>query len=528
MRKHLLYLTNTQLTATMWQGGRLADGRSFPNDESGYRNLSDYLSTCPNVPVTLLMDMIEEDFHRDTIPHVMGSARSNLIDRRLAQLYRDTPYRHASQQGRDKSIRKDDVMLFTALTNAALIKPWIDTILKQKVPVAGIYSTALLSVALLSKLHHEKKPTLFITHQSAGLRQNFFHDGYLRFSRLVQLPSQEPEEVAQVASQEIAKTRVFLANARLLQRNEALDIVVLDNPATLQGLQNLLTESPGANYSYFNQDQAGSALGLKHIPESSVFDLLFLSMLASHTPRSHYPLLQQNLAYTMWKLRLILYAISAATLVSCLLWSGSNMLDTLDAGSQISQLKQETQKNQKLYQQIIESMPKTVANSHDMKSAVDVHELLTKNNSTPKELLVLISKALSQMPQLRLNELSWEVSDKIEIVDPAAAGTTPAAAPEPVPVAADAIPMATLIGIPAKPSEIVIIKGEVIPFENNFRTALESVNQLSVELMKNSHIHVTVLRQPIDIRPSVSLTGAAGNESDTATANFELKIIWTP
>ncbi|MET3105473.1 hypothetical protein AAKU58_000282 [Oxalobacteraceae bacterium GrIS 1.18] len=515
MRKHLLYLTNTELTATMWQNGRLSAGQVFPNDESGWAALSACLASCRQVPVFVLTDLIEEDFHRDTIPHVIGRSHKNLVERRLQQLYRDTPYRHASRQGRAKTGRKDDFMLFNALTNAPLLNTWLNIILEQRVPIAGIFSTALLSTTLFKKLQLGNGPVLLITHQSAGLRQSFFHDGYLRFSRLTKLSGQDGAAVAALANAEISKTRLFLANTRQMQRGELLNIVMLDNQETLAAMQALQLDSDAIATRYIGADEAAAVLGNRRIKTLNVFDNLFLGILGANTPASHYELQEQNHAYTLWKSRIVLYALSGAVLASCLFGSGANLIDGMDAGNRNRDLQQSTQRNARQYQAIVDSMPKTAVKPHDMKSAADLHGLLLKNASSPNALLLLISHALDRLPQLTLNTLSWEVAGPTPPADPAN--------PAPAAGAATTLP-AALIGIPVKPGEIVTIKGEVLPFKGNYRAALDAVDQFAAQLKNNPGVQVEIIRMPLDLRPGVPLNGELGNPATALTAEFEIKI----
>lgn len=505
MTKHLLYMTNTSLTARIWRSGRISDGQRFQNDEDGWHAFAVYLSHHSDDPVYLLMDLIEEDFQLQTIPHVLGRGRRNMIERRLSQLYHDTPYRHAVYQGREKTGRKDDVMLFNAMTNATLINTWLNVILNQNVPIAGMFSTALLCTSLFHKLHIGKEPTLFISQQSAGLRQNFFHDGYLRFSRLIKLANVDADSSANaienVIQQEVTKTRQFLINGKLLQREEPLKIVVLDNSEMLQSLSSSFAFTP------INLLDAKIALGLKHLPDDGLADTLYLSLLAVRAPANHYTLPNKNYTYLMSKIRVMLYALSAAVLSISLLWSASNTMAAIDALTRQNQLIATTRQFEQQYQRIVENFPQTIDNPHDMKSAVELHELIVNNASSPTILLGIISQAMNKLPQLSLNEINWEV----DTADNPSESTS--------------IP-ATVIGIPIKPIENVVLKGEVLPFQNDYRFAIDSVKELSNALTKNKHIEVTITSLPLDIRSNVPLKGEAGNSAGKASANFELKITW--
>ncbi|TDK65698.1 hypothetical protein [Sapientia aquatica] len=522
MRKQLLYLTNKQLTARMWHNGGLSDGQTFAQDAAGLQALSDYVMLDKHVPILLLIDVIEEDFQRDTLPHVIGSARQNLIDRRLQQLYRDTPFRHASFQGRQKTGRKDDLVMFNALTNAALLKPWLDTIIATQVPIEGIYSAALLSAQLFAKLGLGKEPVLLATHQSSGLRQNYFQDGHLRLSRLVQFAEQDPAAVAKLALDEINKTKLFLTNIRLLQRGEKLNVVVLDQAQTLTSLEQLIPGAETSDYRLIDVGQAQHLFGQKADAHEHAIDTLILAQLVKHKPKSHYKISGQSHAYLLWKTRLTLYALSAVALASGIVLGGLNTIDAIDAGWQLHQLRLDTAHNEQRYQAIVNNMPKTAIEPQQMQAAVNVVEMIQAHHSSPKALLNIISQALNHRPELTLDELTWEVAEN-SLVDPAAGEPPPAPVAEPgvaAPISAG------LIGIPNQPIETVILKGQVLPFYKNYRAAIQSVNQLSSDLMRTKGIQVEVVRMPLDTRPTMPLFGQEGDPEENATANFELKIVW--
>nr|WP_314859155.1 hypothetical protein [uncultured Undibacterium sp.] len=294
MAKHLLYLTNNQLSAVIWDKGELSDVRFFDNYASGWSKFADYLADMTILPAYFLTDLIEEDFQRDTIPHVFGSARKNLIERRLNSLYRDTPYRDATRQGRDKQGRKDDQMLFSALTNPQLLKPWVDALQNLKIDIAGIFSVALLNPMLLKHLNLGKQAALLVTHQSTGLRQSFFQDGYLRFSRLAPETAWSPESIADTTTVEIGKTRQFLASTRQLARGAPLEIVVVAQDEILTRLQERTVTEDGTQYRFIDLNEARQIFKMPASLELTYCDPLFLSLLGTQRIASHYATAEQT------------------------------------------------------------------------------------------------------------------------------------------------------------------------------------------------------------------------------------------
>ncbi|HCN87851.1 MAG TPA: hypothetical protein DIT28_01535 [Oxalobacteraceae bacterium] len=523
MAKHLFYLTNNQLTASIWDKGVLAEGRTFDHYETGWLQFSAYLDGHRELDAFLLTDLIEEDFQRENVPHVAGGARQKMLQRRLANLYRDTPYRQASQQGREPDGRRDDRMLFSALTNAELLKPWLAALKKKSVVVAGIYSVALLSTLAFQKFGLGKQAALLVTHQSSGLRQSFFQDGYLRFSRLTPMTAWTPVAIAEIAKAEMAKTQQFLASTRMLARGAPIDIVVVIDAETVRQLMPLCPDTDGMNHHYIDLNEASQLLSLKRRADLKLCDPLFLGLLGSKRVASHYATFEQTRFRTMAQTRVAFNALSVITIASGVILTAGNVLDTFHAANKARQAEFETRGAIARHQALITSMPVTVTNPHDMKSAVDLEQMISHNAPAPTMLIAAISHALDALPQIRIDEINWQVSD----VDGAA--TDPAAAAPVPPVAAvDAAPSAALIGVPKKPFEIVTLEGEVVPFKNDYRTALESINRLTVDLRKNKHIQVDITRPPLDVRPSAKLESQAGNDEGLSKPRFSLKLAWRP
>jgi len=523
-RRQLLYLTNDQLTTYQGEKGDHSADRSFPNNEAGWENFSRYLAGSQNTPTYLLADLIEEDFQLDSLPHVLGRSRRALIQRRLGQLYHDTPYRQAIQQGRAEYGRKDDQMLFSALTNVGLLKPWLDAILQQKVPLTGIYSPALLSATLIKKLDLASDNLLLVTHQSSGLRQSFFQGSALKFSRLTPLPDHNPDTVADTTARETANTQQFLASARLLPRGKTLDTVILAHGEELQRLQSTCQDTPAMAHRVLDLADAAARLGLKNPNSVSLCDPLFLSLLGA-TPASHYAQAEQTRYFSLWQARLVLYILSAGVVTGALLSAGANSLEALQHYQKNQQIAVETSLTQSQYQAIVRSLPHTAASPQDMKAAVNIEQMVTHNAPAPTQLLGIVSRALDILPQIRIDQLHWRVSTETETTDNSADSQQQQV---PVPGVAEQAPAAALIGVPQKPNQILLIEGEVVSLKQDYRTALESVRLFATELGKNKLLRAEITRPPLDIKPTVKLTGNTGTEETDTKARFILKLTLRP
>lgn len=521
MTKHLLYLTNNQLTALIWDKGVLSDAEVFDNYATGWAKFAEYLVNYTELPALLLTDLIEEDFQRENIPHVYGSARKNLIERRLNSFYRDTPYREASRQGREKDGRKDDQMLFSALTNPQLLKPWVDALQKLKIDIAGIYSVALLNPYLFKRLGLGKEASLIVTHQSSGLRQSFFQEGYLRFSRLAPETAWSPESIADTTDVEIGKTRQFLASTRQLARGAALDVIIIAQKEILHHLQARQLDEDGTRYRFIDLDEARHIFKMKMPAAFNDCDSLFLSLLGSQHIVSHYATKEQTRTHYFSQLKNTLNVVSLMTIALALFWSAKNGFDAYQARQLSQQAQIETLSTLAKYQETANSMPATAANPLEMRAAVELEHMLTKNAPMPSALLIIISRVLDALPQIKVHELNWQSSETD--------GTVPDPAAIPVPTLDGSQPvMPGLLGIPKRPFEILLIEAEVVPFKNDYRSAVESVDLFVKELQKDPHLQVSIIKPALDIRPSVKLESRIGNDDALAKPRFSLKIVWKP
>ena len=123
--RRAICLASDAITVYHWENGDITDSFQFDADETGRFHFARYLQETPIIPCYMLVDVVEEEFRHDTVPHVTGSDRRNLIERKLSRHYRSTPYVYHQLIGREKEGRRDDKLLLTALTNQDAITPWV-------------------------------------------------------------------------------------------------------------------------------------------------------------------------------------------------------------------------------------------------------------------------------------------------------------------------------------------------------------------------------------------------------------------
>jgi hypothetical protein len=520
--KHLFYLTSDQLCAYLWQGGRLTGGTVFTNNRTGIDDFMDYVDSHRASSAYILADLIEEDFQRVTMPHVSGVAARKLLQRRLQQQYRETPFRHHEIQGRETDGRRDDIVLLSALTNPSSVQPWVEALEQMHMPLAGVYSTTLLSEDLAHKLKLRDEHLLLVTQQSAGWRQSYFQKGMVKFSRLTPAIDRDGNPVNIGA--ETAKTQQFLTSQRLLGRGIALQTVVIAASADSGALDEQCTDGQETEFHFVTLESVAARAGLK-IGEGKVEEVaehmaepMLLAFLAKREPATHYTLGTWQRYFKLWKARVWMYAVSAVLTVACAGWSGYNLWQQISADNDSDHLRAEASQFDKRYRDVMAEMPPRVTTTANMRAAVNVERMLATQSATPLGMATVISHALETSPNIRLLQMDWKL-------------TLPAAnAPQAGQDETQAAPISSLVaGIPTRAPQALLLEAEIIGEQDDYRGAVDSMNQFAQALAKHPRISVEVDKPPVDTRSSVKLAGKSGPQAAASgRAKFTLNLVWKP
>jgi hypothetical protein len=188
MIRRVFYYSGFRMKVFEWQGRELLGSYEFNPDSEGIHQFTEYLTKATVVPAQLLVDLVEEDFHRETIPHVTASDRKAITTRLLDRHYRGELHVHVELIGRDKFGRKDDTLLLSALVNKDILEPWLMHMQEHNVPLAGIWSLPLISEKMLAAVTKNEKNVMLISQQiSTAQRESYFSAGKLMLSRQAKL-----------------------------------------------------------------------------------------------------------------------------------------------------------------------------------------------------------------------------------------------------------------------------------------------------------------------------------------------------
>ena len=193
--KRVFYFSGYNITAFHWTGKEFAGKYTFFPTDEGMEEFSKYLDTIDSGTVRLLVNVIEEDFIKENIPHVGKKDQQSIAKRFINRLYRKSgDYYTFKVIGRESVGRKDDIVLYSVITNPGIFARWLELIQSKKTPLSGIWSLPLISESVLKQVTNEKGNVLLVSQQvPTNLRQSFFINGKFEISRNAVI---NPEEMS--------------------------------------------------------------------------------------------------------------------------------------------------------------------------------------------------------------------------------------------------------------------------------------------------------------------------------------------
>ena len=506
--KLLLCVSNDQATVAVWRRRRLRSCTRFDNNEKGWMAFGNFLRGARGLPVHIIVDTVEEDFHFETLPHVRGRDRTEMVGRKLGQLYRATPYCSYALQEKGSGKRRDDRYLFAALTNPDILIPWLQAVEAASLPVSGIYPLALVSALLIERLKLKHPNLLIISKNSAGLRQTFFKNLKFRISRLT--PLRGATDVAdEHYADEIGNTRMYLDALNVTHVDDTLELIIFDQQGSLSRLPSAIIRGrANMQCRYLDINDIHARFGIPMADLEASADTLLLYLLGEQTPTLNLAPLRLTSTYRRFAAGRWVHAACAATLVGALIWSGMNIFQAMRIDQSTLDAQRQTHEYLAKYQQVTAQFPDAPTSADNLRHTVEIAEQIRAGFRSPETMFSIISHALDVSPDIRLQRLEWHYGE------PAMANK------EANPLAAAPVGLGNLL-------QTGIVHGEVMRFEGDYRAAMNAINNfLQLIVQNNAVAEVKALKLPLDVGSNSGLKGSTMAIPGKETANFEIAVIF--
>jgi hypothetical protein len=487
-RKILFFLSSDNFHAHVWKNGTLQAPYYFSNSAEGLERFAEFLRTHQD-PIYLLTDLIEEDFRQETVPHLTGANHQALVQRKFDQYYRSTPFRLTLLQQRQAEGRRDDELLFSALTNPARISAWLDLLLLHKTSIVGIYSVPHTSAPLIKDIDSDHL-LLLSWEKDAGLRQSYFLNKRLRFSRLT--PIKANSSFAEAIATEASRTHQYLQSLSLTPHGELLNVHILCHADERAQLDEHLSGNEHMRYAYLDLQKISNQFNSHYVYPDSDASPLFLHLLASQPPRANYATPAHTHYYQLWQTQRGLFGLTAATALVCLVWGMLSFMEGSEETAEIDNLNAQTNGMMHEARQITEKFPSgngNTASASDMKSAVTLFRNIQLYSVPPEQILKGLSATLDNFPRINTNKLAWQMSASSNL-----------------------------------PEQVITFNGELLDFGNDYRGALNYLDRFQLMLTRAGYV-VTPIKLPHDFSTKGSISADISNTSEKPS-EFALSLTW--
>lgn len=497
--ERVFYVTSNGLSAICFDRGQTILLGKFPLTDEGVENFSDFINQAPDYPSAFVVDVIEEEFRIETIPHVTGSDHINLLERKAGAIFRNMAYTSAQVIGREKQGRCDDKIIFSALGNSDVLERWHKVTKEAKVPLVGIYSVPMLTGMLIKKFKIRHPNTLFLSIQDGYLlRQSFFKKGKLKLSRLTRLKESGDNDFLKIIHNELDKSKRYLERAKLIDFNQPMEIYILTEGEQLDSLKIGCSSTENINYHFLDINDVAVKLGLKQTLSANESEWCYASMLNSQKPKGNYARLKERAYFSQFKLRKVIVGVSIVWAVGMTLWGGMDIYSGQSLAIKTAQIEADSRMfSAELVVKDI-AYPGLEYEPHVMRATVEADHQLKIHKPNALRSLMVIGSSLRKHPNVTLDQVKWKIVGDESMDDQEANGVV---------------------------IETATINGRLKEFPENYHAAFNQVDALLESLRSNSQIaSARALSLPLDVDPNSTLIGESRNLSDIQPATFELEI----
>jgi hypothetical protein len=505
--KRLLFFPGHRLLAYEWERGRFKRTEAFEPDDNGRAAFRAWLEEEPSQPVQLLLDVIEEEFHVDRVPHVIGRDHAELFERTARRHFRSTEFRYIVNQGREVGGRRDDKVLIAGLTNPELLRTWLSVIDDASVPLRGIYSLPLISEALLPYLGAGKaKRALVISQQiPSTLRQSYFENGRLRFSRLVPGRYSDARGFADFFQRELRQTLRFLETQRFRSRGSHIDVYVLVSADIYHVMREELSSSDAVTCHLVPLERLAKRIGMRGSRVGAFSDTIFGHLLLRQwRPSNHYGFNRLRRHFFAQRARAGLAAAGVVLLVAAVAYSIGVVLRAQVYADSIAVAEQRADEFDRRYRLRLQQLDQFDYRAQDVKQAVDLlGSLRDARLVEPGSALATLGNVLVEHPAIIVNGINWRQTDRPDVPPPAEQNPGLAGSGTGL--------VERLSGPNVSRYRYLLVYGDVVGFEGEYRRAVELFDGFVASLREQPGVtRVDVMVSPFALESDTGVSGDSG------------------
>lgn len=385
------------------------------------RGLIDALSNDPKAPVSILIDMIDQSYVKQTLPPVSQLSVNKLISRRLDRDFSKDDLKGAIILGREKDGRKDWNFLMVSLANTPILSKWIELVVERPNPFSGIFLLPIEAEIYTKKLveksgiKSDSKWQLLVTHNKvSGFRQVVFQNGRVTFTRMAQsIGESVPDVIAGNIEQEIINTTEYLKRMGFSEQ-AGLDTYIIVSDDIKSCIDPKKIKS--TNVEIFTPHQVAEALDLQQaaMPEDHFGDVVFASFFGSvkkHQLTLHTPYTKKLGQFAAVSLGV--KSLAGLIALGILYFIGSTAFSSYEIYQATKLLEIQKKEAQVEYEKTRELASRFPIGIEKITDVVTVYQMLDKPELTPEWVVEKIIKTLKNDAVVK--SFSWELPEPMKV-----------------------------------------------------------------------------------------------------------------
>jgi hypothetical protein len=354
--------------------------------------------------------------------------------------------------------------------------------------------------------------TLLVTFTPGdAMRQSYFRDREIKFSRLTPIDLQEGQTLGTMVAEETTRTWQYLDSLRHFTPEDRLEVCIIIHANDRASVQASLRDFAQIQYRLLDIGHVARKLGLKPPPLGSSAEEVLVHLYLLRPAPNHFASEEQRRHFTLRRARMALVQASVAFLAAGIAWGGFNLWRVMQGSEQEQRLSRDLASLNRDYEEIARSMPSFGVGGSTMRDAVSFYNGAIRTFPNLDDFLRPVSQVLLTRPNVRLQQLAWVASD-----DPNAKPYMQLVPGKDAPVRAVQRADAPVQPPPNEEQSTTFVSGryEIALFEafvrvprNDFRGAVETVEQLARDLRAIRGFSADVVDSPVELSPRLGLQG---------------------
>jgi hypothetical protein len=400
------------------QGGKVQRRLFAPSSQPEHvKTLRELMETHPHAPLYVLLDVIDQQYVKQTFPPVSSLSVNKLVQRRLDRDFPPEDIKGYMRLGREKTGRKEWQFLLVSIAKTPLLQSWLDVLMELPNAFKGTFLTPIEAQHILPSIANTLSARgadaaspwkLIISHHKVGgYRQIVLRDGKLAFTRLTQAPDDtNPAISAGSIEQEIQNTIDYLRRLDFIDNQQmSIYAIVSQEIKALLDLRRFGTASSNVLTPFELSNEM--ALEQAALSADRYGDVVMATLFGQTAKpvQAFMPVYAAELA--KWtKLRQAAVTAAGVIGVGCLLMATSALVGYFSASSEANAMKEELRTEESRLAQVQGTIKALDDDANLAASVAALYKIYTPDDFSLTEFLTQLAGKLPE--EARLTSLEWK------------------------------------------------------------------------------------------------------------------------